>query len=171
MKHTIVILALMLAALNCTAQNYRIGGDAPKLGKGFTLLTEAPPKGHRTTLVVYYSTLNTACRKMLSMLNRAATQHKDSLNVILVVRTDDLKSQQGLAIENRAYTVMQATPRAVRSVDVRFIPFAYIADPRGRIMWSGNASYLTPQMISKYISDGTYKDSTLRSSTPRRTHR
>ncbi|MBO5655461.1 MAG: hypothetical protein J6R31_03365 [Rikenellaceae bacterium] len=170
MKRIVTILVFVVVSLGASAQSLRIGGKSPS-PDALVWLTELPAEKKRTTLVEFFHSSNEICTSRIEELGRIATEHADSLNVIVVVRGDDSLGHQMLTEQNLGFCVVQLTPRALRSLGVRYVPYAYVTSPKRRTLWCGNPVFLQYQTLKQLISDGKYYDKPLRKATSRRTRR
>lgn len=167
MKHTILLLILLLSVFSLTAQTIKIGGKAPDFKKGFVWLTEPVGKPDKPTVVEYFSSENALCRDRLDTVASEAEQLEGSVNVVVVVRDDDIQGQMMLARSDRKYKVVQCTPQKLRAMWIFYVPYAYIYDKKHRVTWNGNSIYLTPEILTQYTSDGILKNRSLRKATSR----
>lgn len=170
MKRLLVILALTTLCTNLSAQSLKIGGKAPKTDS-FEWLTEPPTEKKRTTLVEFFHSSNDVCTGRIKTLCQLAEQHADSLNVIVVVRGDDSRGLKILAENSGNYYVAQLSARTLRSMGVRYVPYAYVTCPKRRTLWCGNPLFLEHETLKILISDGKYYDRPLRKAASGRTRR
>ena len=88
MKRLLVITLLATLCCELSAQSLKIGSKAPKT-ESFVWLTTYPLTKKRTTLVEFFHSSNRSCTDRIQLLEQLASQHADSLNVIVIVRGDD----------------------------------------------------------------------------------
>lgn len=170
MKRFAVILVFVAIGFGASAQSLRIGGKTPS-PDALVWLTELPAEKKRTTLVEFFHSSNEICTSRIEELDRIATEHTDSLNVIVVVRGDDTRGHRMLTERDWGFCVAQLTPRTLRSLGVRYVPYAYVTSPKRRTLWCGNPVFLQYQTLKQLISDGKYYDKPLRKAASRRTRR
>ena len=168
MRRIVVILIALVLSLDATAQSLKIGSKAPDL-TGLVWLTRPPAEHRRTTLVEFLHSSNAKAYERIVELERLATHHADSLNVVVVTRMDDSAAHDMLA--NAPFYVVSAEPRFMRSVGVQFAPYAYVACPKRHTLWCGNPIFLEDKQLEILISDGTYHDRPLRKAASGRARR
>ena len=95
MKRIVAILVFAAISLGASAQTLRIGGKTPS-PDALVWLTDLPAEKKRTTLVEFFHSSNEICTSRIEELGRIATEHADSLNVIVVVRGDDTRGHRAL---------------------------------------------------------------------------
>ena len=170
MKRLLVIAAFLVMCINSWGQIFKIGSKALK-AESREWLTEPPTAKRQTILVEFFHSSNSTCVERIDTLRQIASQHADSLTVIVVVRGDDSKGQQILVDKRQGYFVAQTTPRSLRALGVRYVPYAYVACPNRRVAWCGNPVFLKHETLKTIISDGNYNDRPLRKTTSRRTRK
>lgn len=170
MKRLLIIAICAVMCCELSAQSLKIGSKAPKTDP-FVWLTPPPVEKKRTTLVEFFHSSNKSCTDRIELLEQLATQHADSLNVIVVVRGDDTRGHQMLADGSQHFYVAQLSPRAMRGIGVRYVPYAYVTCPKRRTLWCGNPVFLEHETLKILISDGKYHDRPLRKAASGRTRR
>ena len=151
MKKTLfLIAALACMAFGAKAQRLIIGERAPELRISQWLGEIRPADEHKARLVEFFHSSNKICLERLQVLDELAQKYGNSLEVIVFAKEPSTKIIEVVQPAERKFaTALDDAGRTFTLYGVRFVPFTVLTDSRGRVVWFGNPSSLTEEIILK----------------------
>ena len=146
------ILSIVFLSTAAQAQRLVIGEKAPEVRVAEWLDGKSPSLSGRACLIDFFHSSNDRCVANLSKLDDLQRTYGDRLNVISVSREGwdkvrPLVSGKGYGF----YTGLDDGGKTFANYGVRFVPFAALVDARGRLVWTGNVSALTDDVVDKAL--------------------
>ena len=146
------LLAVTFATAAIQAQRLVIGEKAPEIKVAEWQDGRTPSIAGKAYVVDFFLSSNSQCIDNLPKLHALQTTHNGKLNVILISREglDKVKPfTDGKRYE--FYAGQDDNEKTFTGYSVRFVPFAALADARGRLVWTGNIASLTNEIIEKAL--------------------
>lgn len=149
-----LILCIIIVFFGCTgraqAQRLVIGEKAPEIKVGEWLGGREPALSGKVFLVDFFHSSNDQCVRNLKELQEIHNRYGSKLNVILVARESLDKISPHLSGKGYGfYMGIDDQGKTFNGYSVRFVPFAALVDARGRLIWTGNVSGLSNDIIDK----------------------
>ena len=147
MKPSLVAIALLTLAMTTTSSHaIEPGGKAPDFTADVwingTAANPAKPDGKTTYVLEFWATWCPPCKRSIPELNRLFQEYKDQ-NVVVIGVTSEAEETVRPFIEKMEmkYVVAIDTNRLFAETymdDVPGIPYAFIIDTNGIVVWSGH---------------------------------
>ncbi|MCD8184907.1 MAG: TlpA family protein disulfide reductase [Rikenellaceae bacterium] len=152
MKTLLFGLFFLLSAFSVQAQRLVIGEKAPEVRVAKWTSAAVPVMSGKPFLIDFFHSSNNQCVANLVKLNIFHGNYRGKVNVILISREEHDKVAPFL--EGKGYgffTGLDDGGKTFTNYGVRFVPFAALVDTKGRLVWTGNVSALTNEIIDKAL--------------------
>jgi tetratricopeptide (TPR) repeat protein len=158
----VLVPALLIASLACSALGVEIGDKAPPLSANAWLNGSAAqpdkPDGKTIYVIEFWATWCPPCRQSIPHLNKLLQEYKDR-NVVIVGVTDEPEDVVRPFVRklDMQYLVAIAPKEAngLWTEGIPGIPQAFIVDSKGTIVWAGHPMAGLDDAL-KGIFEGTY---------------
>jgi len=149
MKKIIIAAAVILfSASGLSAQKLVIGEKAPDIKASEWIIPQSG-RGTATLTEFFFSQSDPSVRR-LPALDGIARQNAGKLAVIVISREDKSKVEPFVSGKNYSFGVaIDDNGKTFASYGVQFVPFSVLTDARGRVVWFGNSSQLTNNIIQQ----------------------
>lgn len=140
-----------LWAVSAAAQGLVLGEKGPDLKVG-RWLTPQPSRSGKATLLEFFYSSSAPSRERLSVLDGLADEWARTLDVIVIAREPEEKIAPLLDGREYAFSVaLDDQGRTFAAYEVRFVPFGVLFDDQGRVVWFGNSSKLTEEVLREAL--------------------
>lgn len=153
MRRRATILSLLLALAPLAAQD--LGADAPEIEWAKTFHFEGMPTAKLTelrgsvVLLAFWATQSSDCRQMIPRLNELHGKYAARGLVVLGVSTDPADEVEKYVAK---YEVAYPVAIGLRSeYKVRIVPYGYLIDRNGKIIWRGSPASVDEDQIGKAV--------------------
>ena len=127
---------------------------------GSGLRNSGPDSGSPTFLIEFFSSANPVCVARLQVLDTIASENADRMRVILVVKEN---IEELTDLSKAGYSVaLDSDLRIFKTFGIRFVPSGLIVDAKGRVLWTGNTSFINGKTVKQWIYDGSDENRPLR---------
>lgn len=166
----VFIFALALQAV--AAQTLVVGEKVPDFRvREWADMRRPMAAPHRMMLVEFFHSSNQESVNRLAELNRLAKQYAGGLTVIVITKEESPEVAGMLRKASALYYIgTDDNSRTFTAFGVQYVPYAVLIDPKGRLLWMGNSTTMTADVIENNLEHGIYKDGSLRK-TPQGTKR
>lgn len=167
-RKAVLTAAAALIWLAGAAQGVAIGEKIPDLKADRWVGSRKPmAQPSKMMLIEFFHPANPECIDRLAVIDGWAKKYPAALTVAIISRED---SPETTAILERVsppcYAGLDAAGRTFGAFGVQYVPYAVLADPRGRVIWMGNSTRMSEDEIKENIENGIYKDRSLRKTPP-----
>lgn len=146
------ILTLLFLSTAVQAQRLVIGEKAPDVRVSEWMNGHAPAMAGRAYLVDFFHTSNDQCVANLGKLHSLHTAYGGRLNVISISREGLDKVQPFVSGKGYGFYIgLDDGGKTFTNYGVRFVPFAALVDAKGKLVWTGNVSALTNDIVDKAL--------------------
>lgn len=163
MRRRATTLSLLLALAPLAAQD--LGADAPEIEWSKTFHFEGMPTAKLTelrgsvVLLAFWATQSSDCRRIIPRLNELHGKYAARGLVVLGVSTDPADEvEKYVGRYEVAYPVAIGLRNEYR---VRLVPYSYLIDMHGKIVWRGNPADVDEDQLGKLVvgaKPGTVRD-------------
>lgn len=149
-KIVIAFFTTLLAAAGVSAQTVIIGEKAPDIKVSQWI--SGGTKNNTATLLEFFYSQSEPSKKRLPILDAIARQHGGKLNIIVISKEDPGKVAPLIDGNNYSFSVaIDDSGKTFSSYGIQYLPFSVLTDSKGRVVWSGNSSQLTNDIILKAL--------------------
>ncbi len=151
MKKTVLGLILLASAVSAQAQRLIIGEKTPDIQVVQWVDGRAAAAG-KATLVDFFHSSNQQSINNLNKLDGLETTYGSKLNIV-VVSQETMEVFRPFIVDKGYgfYAGIDDNGKTFTAYGVRFVPFAALIDARGRLVWTGNVTNLTDEIIQKAL--------------------
>ena len=150
-KFLLILTALSLTGTAAMAQKLTIGERAAEI-KSTRKMGTKQVAGEKIKVIEFFHCSNKQCAARLEELDRLAKKYDGTLEVTVVTRDPAEKAMPILKPESRSYqVVIDEDGKVFENYGVKYVPFAVLVDKKGKVIWFGNSSSLTEDMIKQAI--------------------
>lgn len=150
MRKVIVLMAALLLALPGFGQRLIIGEKAPDF-RASEWLNNHTPAGKKNILIEFFHSPSEPSLRRLPELDALARRYPQ-MEVIVVSREPKEKLAPLFESGNYAFFIaIDEGGRTFTNYGIQFIPFSVLLDSRGRVLWFGNSSQLTDDIINQLL--------------------
>lgn len=147
------ILTVLLFFTGAHAQRLVIGEKAPEIRVERWLEGRESALNGKVLVVDFFHSSNDQCISNLSRLNDLQNRYGEKLNVIVLSREEEDKINRFFSGKGyRFYIGLDHEGKTFDGYGVRFVPFTVLIDGRGRLVWTGNITGLSDDIIRKVIN-------------------
>lgn len=151
MKRIIFILTFfLLSTTMLSAQKLIIGDRAPEL-KVKEWITPKPSYEGSARLVEFFFSTSKPSVDRIAALETIAQKYKGKLAVIVIAKESKEKVAGIIGNSKHYAAALDDASRTFDTYGVQFVPYCVLIDSKGHIVWFGNSSSLTEQLIEKYL--------------------
>lgn len=144
------MIVLLLAAVGGNAQKLIIGEKAPEIKVVEWLGGKAPVIVGKAMFVDFFHSSNPQCVTSLDKINALHKSYGTKMNFIIL-------SKEGMdkmisVVNGKGYGFFVGIDEGGKTFsgyDVRFVPFSVLIDTRGRLVWTGNVTTLSDDIVEK----------------------
>ena len=130
------------------AQKLIIGSKTPDL-KGVEWKTSAPQTG-KATLIEFYQSTNESSSKLYLKLAKIASKYGGAIDIVVLTREDNATINSLVQQDGSRYSFgYDADGTVYDAYGVKFVPFTMLVDSKGNLLWQGNLSNITDQVLQK----------------------
>lgn len=150
MKKIITAVFVAIASLNlASAQTIIIGEKTPDL-KVAQWLNSNQVRSNTPTLLEFFVSQSAPSQKRLPVLDALAKQYGGKLNIVIISKESQSKIAPLIDGKNYSFAIaIDDEGKTFSNYGVQFVPFGILTDAKGRVVWSGNSSQLTNDIIQR----------------------
>lgn len=144
-----MIAVFILAAVPLFGQRLSRGEKMPDYQfKGW--ISTSQPSGSKATMVEFFHSGNKVSVDRLAALEQLAKDNSRTLNVIVVTREDTPEVRKMLG--GRAFfSAIDDEGKTFAAFSALYVPYAVVADKKGRVVWLGNPVSLKAGEVQQLI--------------------
>ena len=157
MKRLLLIAALVvLATLNtfsAHSQNIIIGDKMPEI-KLRKWLMDFVPSQRIATCYLFYHTESKLCQHSLEKVKTLIEPLAEQINRVIVTKQSYDKAGVTLTehLGDNTFVAFDQQGRMFRNLKVNFIPFCIIVDKRRYVLWCGNPTTISQDVIDNILT-------------------
>lgn len=149
MKTIVLLIALFLALPQAQAQKLVIGSKIPEL-KSVQWLSKAPTASQQT-FIEFYQSSNSTSKQYFPKLEDVYA-YKTNLNVVVLTRENNDAIAQLVKDFGSKYCIgYDQDGKAFEALGVKFVPFSMMVDSKNNLLWQGNLSQFSPEVMKANI--------------------
>lgn len=149
MKRIILITLFALAAMPLWGQRLSRGEKMPDY-QVKAWISASQPSGGKATLVEFFHSGNKVSVDRLAALEQLAKDNSRVLNVLVVTREDTPEVRKMLG-GKAFHAAVDDDGKTFSAFSALYVPYAVLADKKGRVVWLGNPVSLKTEDIPQLI--------------------
>ncbi len=159
LKRYIITLILTLALLipaSVYAQKFVIGSKIPEVKNEKNIdWVDSAADISKIWVVDFYSPKNPSAEKFYNEnVDRVQKDFGTKAQIVIIIKKDnpdfrDLAKKDG----SKFFFAINEDGKIFEALSIKYIPYTVVIDEKNRLLWQGNLSTLTTDVISKIISD------------------
>lgn len=149
MKTILLLITMFLALPQTQAQKLVIGSKIPEL-KSVKWLSKEPNLSQSAFIEFYQSSNSTSKQYFPKLANIYA--YKSNVTVIVLTRENNDAIAQLVKDFGGQYSIgYDVDGKVFEAFGVRFVPFSMVVDGKGNLLWQGNLSQFTDELMKTHI--------------------
>lgn len=101
-------------------------------------------------MVEFFHPDNSRSVERIALLDQMARSYSGSMSVVVITRENDARVRE--LLDGKAFfAAVDDDGKTFSAYSAFYVPYAVIADRRGRVTWLGNPTSLTEADITQYI--------------------
>ena len=145
-----ILLTIIVALLiqTATSQKLVIGSKTPVF-KDVEWKTAAPGGG-KAVLVEFYQSSNHTSESLYSKLADIHSKYSNNVDIVVLTRENNAMIDRLIDSDGQKYSfAYDPDGKTYEAFGVKFVPFTMLIDSKGSMLWQGNLSNITGQVLQK----------------------